>query len=128
MRIDELLREKNHIKYQIKSLRVRIEELNECYIPGPNTDGQITAKNNSSPQEIVLLQTELLLEKIKKLLQREMEIDELIDKELTVVENPNARLIAVQRFNGKAWKEIDVGYSQSYMRKIFRDTINKLKG
>ena len=74
------------------------------------------------------MQSDVILEKIKKLVIRQSEIDELIDKELDAISNPIYKWIVTERLQGKSWKEMEFGYSQSYMRRIFKEQMDFLRG
>lgn len=130
MTFEELLKVKENIRFKIKSNTLKIKELKNTYFPNKGNLEGIGQKNNTSPQEIIILRIDALEQRVQRLEQEEIEVDEQLEKKLELIDNPRDRWIVYQKINGIAYAEIKKteGYSYSHIRKIYEDALRTIRG
>ena len=123
MSLKELIKKREGLGYQIKSLSLKLQEIRESYFPARGENiGSGGSSNNSSPQEKIILRMDSVLEKIKAIQDEIDEIDKQIELKLLMITDAKNRWIVLQRIRGIAWKEIDCyGLSLSRSKHIFKE-------
>lgn len=128
MTFDELLSEKENIKFKIKSVILQIAELKQTYFPG-KSESEITSHSNTSPLEVIVIKIDCLSGKLKELQARDLEINAELEKKLELIENPQYRWIVLQKITDNGFKNLKkvAGYSYSHLRKIYDDAVKVIK-
>ncbi len=124
----ELIKKKENLNFKIRSLKIKLLELEKTYLPSKGAFEGSRVKNNSSQQEIILLKMEVCEDKIKAV-EKELEIIEnQIEEKLDLINNPKDRWIVFRKINGHSWKEISESefYSISYLQRMYKDAVAEI--
>ena len=125
MTFENLLKKKEEIRFQIKRIIAKVEELRGTYFPG-KSESEITVHSNTSPQEIIILRIDALNQKIAKLIKEEVEIDKRIERKLDLIENPRDRWVVYQKINHLSLAKIgdEEGYSYTHIKRIYKKALD----
>lgn len=127
MTFEELLKEREDIKYQIRVNQLKIAELKRTYFKSGGGNGGIHIKNNTSPQEIIIARIDELERVIFDLEQKLIINEKLLEEKLQLIDNLNHRMIVFQKIQGQSWKQIETDFSPGYAKKIYADSLKFIK-
>lgn len=127
MTFEELLKERDELKYQIRVNQLKIAELKRTYFKSGGGNGGIHTKNNTSPQEIIIARIDELERVIFELEQKLIKNEKLLEEKLQLIENHSHRMIVFQKIQGHSWKQIETDFSPGYAKKIYSDSLKYIK-
>lgn len=127
MTFDELIKQRENIKYQIRVNELKIAELKRTYFKQGGESVGGGTKNNTSPQEIIIVRIDELERAIFDLENDLHKIDEQIENKLLLIDNPEYRMIVFQKIQGQSWKQINSCFSPGYTKKIYADSLKYIK-
>ena len=129
MKINDLLKEREEIKFRLRGVLLRIDELRQTYFPSGKGGEKVTKKSSTSPQEMVVVMIDTLERKAKSLESQLEKIDENIEIELGTIVDPKARWIVFRKITGSKWQKIsdECCYSVSHIKRIYKETMDNLK-
>ena len=127
MKFDELLKEKENIKFRIKSVLLQIAELKNTYFPC-KSDSEITSHSNSSPLESIVIRIDCLYGKLKELQEKDIIINKEIEAKMDLID-PKLRWVVLQKITDNGFKRLkqESGYSYSYLRELYSQAVNTIK-
>lgn len=127
MNLEEKIKELENVKYKIKRVQLRIQELRTTYFPSKKGEIVSHSNGNSSPQEVIVSKIDSLEKELQELQLQEITLNDEIYIILESIKDEKAKWIVTQRIRGKAWCEIDSEFSVSYMKHLYSKTLRSLK-
>ena len=129
MTFTQLMMNRENVQFKLKSCLFKINNLMQTYFPSKGENLGSHSKNNSSPQEIILLRIDALEQKVKQFEQELIEIDEALERKLELISNLKYRWVVHQKINGISWQKIadNEDWTVVYVHKIYKDALEEIK-